>query len=130
MSDGPVVLDASALLTLLQNEPGAEVVADLLPRGIMSAVNLSEVVAKLMDHGMPLEEAREALDGLPIDVASFDRDAAFAAGELRRVTRGAGLSLGDRACLALATRLGATAVTADRAWASLSDGIAHVTLLR
>ena len=130
LSDGPIVLDASALLALLQNEPGAEVVADLLPHGIMSAVNLSEVVAKLMDHGMPLEEAREALDGLPIDVASFDRDAAFAAGELHGVTRGARLSLGDRACLALATRLGATAVTADRAWASLGDGIARVTLLR
>ena len=130
MSNGPVVLDASALLALLQNEAGAEVVADLLAVGAMSAVNLSEVVAKLMDHGVPPEEAREALDGLPIDVHSFDRDSAFAAGELRRVTRGAGLSFGDRACLALAARLGVAAVTADRAWALLGDGIARVTLVR
>jgi ribonuclease VapC len=130
LSDGPVVLDASALLALLQNEPGAEVVADLLPHGVMSAINLSEVVAKLTDHGMPLEAAREAIDGLPIDVHSFDRDAAFAVGELRRATRRAGLSLGDRACLALAAHLGVAAVTADRAWASLGDGIARVTLIR
>jgi PIN domain nuclease of toxin-antitoxin system len=130
LSNGPVVLDASALLALLQNEPGAEVVADLLPAGAMSAINLSEVVAKLMDHGMPQDDAREALDGLPIDIHPFDRDDAFAAGELRRVTRGAGLSLGDRACLALAMRLGVAAVTADRAWASLGEQIAPVTLVR
>jgi ribonuclease VapC len=130
LSDGSVVLDASALLALLQDEPGAEVIADLLTVGAMSTVNLSEVVAKLIDHGMPSERAREALDGLPIQVHSFDRDAAFAAAELRRATRGAGLSLGDRACLALAAHLGVAAVTADRAWASLADGIARVTLIR
>jgi ribonuclease VapC len=115
---------------LLQNEPGAEVVSDLLRLGAMSAVNFSEVTAKLIDHGMPLEQAREALDGLPIHVYPFDRDAAFAAAELRRATRGAGLSLGDRACLALAARLGVAAVTADRAWGSLADGVARVTLIR
>jgi ribonuclease VapC len=130
LSNGPIVLDASALLALLQNEPGAEVVADLLPAGAMSAVNLAEVVAKLIDHGVPLEDAREALDGLPIDVHAFDRDDAFAAGELRRVTRGVALSLGDRACLALAARLGVAAVTADRAWVSLGHSIAPVTLIR
>lgn len=130
MSDGPVVLDASAVLALLQGEAGADIVADLLPRGAMSAVNLSEVVAKLTDHGMPADAARTALDGLPIEVHPFDRDAAYAAGELRRVTRGAGLSLGDRACLALAMRLGVPAVTADRAWASLAADIVRITVIR
>ncbi|MGD0430911.1 MAG: type II toxin-antitoxin system VapC family toxin [Acetobacteraceae bacterium] len=130
MSDGTVVLDASALLALLQSEPGAEVVADLLSVGVMSAVNLSEVVAKLIDHGMPLDQAREALDELPIQVHPFDRDAAFAAAELRRVTRSAGLSLGDRACLALAAHLGVAAVTSDGAWATLADGVARITLVR
>ena len=130
MSDGATVLDASAVLALLQAEPGADTVIDLLPRGVMSAVNFSEVVAKLMDHGMPLEEAHAVLDGLPIDVHPFDRDAAFMAGELRPMTRRAGLSLGDRACLALASRLGVTAVTADRAWASLGDAVARVTVIR
>ena len=130
MSDGPVVIDASALLALLQGEPGADVVAGLLIRGVMSAVNLSEVVAKLTEHGMPAEAARTALDGLPIDVHPFDREAAHSAGELRSVTRSAGLSLGDRACLALAMRLGVTAVTADRAWASLGERIGVVTVIR
>jgi ribonuclease VapC len=130
LSDGPVVLDASALLALLQNEPGAERVAELLSDGAVSAVNLSEVVAKLADHGMPATDIREALDGLPLDVHAFDREAAFAAGELRRITRAAGLSLGDRACLALAAHLGVTAVTADRAWTRFADDIAPVTLIR
>jgi len=130
LSDGPVVLDASAVLALLQNEPGADRVAALLTGGAMSAVNLSEAVAKLTDHGMATADIREALDGLPLDVHAFDRDAAFAAGELRRITRGGGLSPGDRAYLALAAHLGVEAVTADRAWDAFADAIAPVTLIR
>lgn len=129
MSDGPAVLDASALLALLQGEPGANVVADLLARSVISAVNLLEVMTKLIDRGMPGEAARAALDGLPIDVHPFDRDATYAAGELRRGTRSAGLSLGDRACPALANQFGVAAVTADRAWASLDGGIARIVLI-
>jgi len=129
-SDGPVVLDVSAVLALPQNKAGAERDAALLSGGAMSAVNLSEVVAKLTDHGMPADDIREALDGLPLDVHAFDREATFVAGELRRVTRHAGLSLGDRACLASAVHLGVSAVTADRAWAALADAIAPVTLIR
>ena len=130
MSDGSVVLDASALLALLQGEPGSDVVTDLLPGSVMSAVNLSEVIAKLTDHGLSLDEVHAVLDGLPIDVRSFDRDAAFATGELRGMTRGAGLSLGDRACLALAMRLELKAITADRAWTSLGEEIAEVVMIR
>jgi ribonuclease VapC len=130
LSDGPAVLDASALLALLQGEPGADLVADLLARSVISAVNLSEVMAKLTDHGMPAEAARAMLDRLPMAVHPFDREAAYAAGQLRRNTRGAGLSLGDRACLALAQQFGVAAVTADRAWASLDGGIARIALIR
>jgi ribonuclease VapC len=131
MSDGgPVVLDASALLALLQDEPGADVVAAMLPGSAMSAVNLSEVVAKLADHGVPPEQMRAALDGLPIEVHAFDREAAYIAGELRGATRSSGLSLGDRACLALAIRLEATAVTSDRAWTLLSDVPVRVAAIR
>lgn len=130
MSDKPAVLDASALLALLQNEPGAEVVATRLTQCVMSAVNLSEVVAKLVDHGLPEADLRAALDVLDIDVREFDTEAAYAAGELRRITRDAGLSLGDRACLALAMRLGAAAVTADRAWAKLAGGTLRVEVIR
>jgi PIN domain nuclease of toxin-antitoxin system len=96
----------------------------------MSAVNLSEVVAKLVDHGLPEADLHAALDVLGIDVRGFDAETAYAAGELRRTTRDAGLSLGDRACLALAMRLGAVAVTADRAWSRLADGRLRVELIR
>ena len=130
MSDKPAVLDASALLALLQNEPGAEVVAIRLTQSVISAVNLSEVVAKLVDHGLPEADLRAALDVLDTDVRAFDAAAAYAAGELRRLTRDAALSLGDRACLTLATRLGAVAVTADRSWAKLAGGTSRVELIR
>jgi ribonuclease VapC len=130
VSDPPAVLDASALLALLQNEPGAEIVASRLPHCVMSAVNLSEVVAKLVDHGLPEADLRAALDVLGIDVREFDSEAAYAAGELRRITRGAGLSLGDRACLALAVRLGAVAVSADRGWAPLASVTLRIELIR
>jgi ribonuclease VapC len=68
--------------------------------------------------------------GLPTDVHAFDGEAAYAAGELRRLTRSAGLSFGDRACLALAIRLGVRAMTADRAWGSLGEGTGRVTVIR
>jgi len=96
----------------------------------MSAVNLSEVVAKLVDHGMPADAVHAVLEALSIEIHSFDRDAGYAAGKLRRNTRAAGLSLGDRACLALAIHLGTTAVTADRAWGSLPEGTARITMIR
>ncbi|MBI2872580.1 MAG: type II toxin-antitoxin system VapC family toxin [Chloroflexi bacterium] len=108
------VLDASALLALLNAEPGAEVVAAALPQAAISAVNLSEVVAKLADAGMPEAAVREALQGLALDVVPFDTDQAYEAGLLRSSTRGVGLSLGDRACLGLARRLNVPALTADR----------------
>lgn len=124
-----IVLDASAILVLLNDEPGAAVVAQALEDAAVSAVNLSEVVAKLLESGMPLEEAEEALGGLGLDVRPFHEGAAWEAGALRAGTRKAGLSLGDRACLALARELGAPALTADGAWAKVSAGV-EVRLLR
>ena len=125
-----MVLDASALLALLLGEAGADRVADLLPRSSVSAVNLSEVAAKLNERGMPEVGVRAALGDLDLDVHAFDEAAAFAAGRLRPPTRGHGLSLGDRACLALAMRLDAVAATADHAWAGLDlDGL-RIELIR
>ncbi|HYZ23014.1 MAG TPA: type II toxin-antitoxin system VapC family toxin [Rhodopila sp.] len=123
MSDEPVVLDASAVLALLQGESGAAAVASLLPRAVISAVNLAEIVAKLIDAGVPADAARTALDALHLTVHSFDQDAAYATAALRLSTRKAGLSLGDRACLALAVRLAAPAVTADRGWTTITTGL-------
>jgi len=110
-----VVLDASALLALLQNEPGADQVLESLPGGLICSVNLSEVVAKLAELGMPEPEIRLALS-LGLNVVPFDVVLAFSAGTLRPATRSAGLSLGDRACLALARSRSLPVLTTDRAW--------------
>lgn len=118
-----VVLDASALLAVLRAEPGAERVEPRLEGAGIGAVNLSEVVAKLDEDGVPEPEIRRAIGRLDLDVHAFDAAQAYVAGGLRQKTRARGLSFGDRACLALALRLGATALTADRAWARLDLGI-------
>jgi PIN domain nuclease of toxin-antitoxin system len=124
MSDPLYVLDASALLATLFEEAGSDAVETVLPRARMSAVNFSEVVAKLSDHGFANEDILRDLAELDIVVCDVDRKQAETAGLLRRTTTIAGLSLGDRACLALAATLGAIAVTADRAWANLNIDIA------
>lgn len=117
------VLDASALLALLNREPGEALVAQALAEGAMiSTVNLSEVVAKLADIGMPEAETREAIEPLGLEIVGFDAADAFSAGLLRPATRADGLSLGDRACLALGMRSGLPVLTADRGWSGLALG--------
>ena len=124
------VLDASALLALLNQEPGSERVATCIANGaVISTVNLSEVVAKLSDAGMPEEVTREALSILGILVVDFDTALAYDAGLLRPLTRQMGISLGDRACLALARHLNLPAVTTDKVWKNLPLDIA-VQLIR
>ncbi|MHC4972750.1 MAG: type II toxin-antitoxin system VapC family toxin [Planctomycetota bacterium] len=117
-----VVLDASALLVLLNREPGAEQVGEALPGAVISAVNLAEVIGKLVDAGMPEEALRGVLRGLSLSVVPFDLGDAYAAGLLRAPTRRAGLSPGDRACLALAAKLELPALTTDRAWKHVRSG--------
>jgi PIN domain nuclease of toxin-antitoxin system len=112
-------IDASALLAMLFAEPGAETVADLIALGAAtSAVNLSEVATVLVRHRRDPEQilgpVREQLAVQPFTDAD-----ALAAAALHPKTASRGLSLGGRACLALAQRLGSPAVTADRAWAEL-----------
>lgn len=123
------VLDASAVLALLGGEPGSEVVSNAIAESTISAVNLSEVAAKLADVGIPFAEIRAVLAGLPFEVADFGQTLAYEAAALRPATRHLRLSLGDRACLALARRLGVPAVTADRSWADVSAGV-EVRLIR
>jgi ribonuclease VapC len=113
------VLDASALLALLFDEPGGEMVERGLTASVISAVNLSEVMHKSLERGVGVESLRDDLEALGVDVLAFDGDAAEEAANLRLVTRAAGLSLGDRACLALARQLDLPAVTADRTWEGL-----------
>ena|SRR5713226_3519835 len=119
------VLDASALLALLNQEHGSEQVAEAIAGGVaISSVNLSEVVAKLSHGGMTEAAIHESLDSLGMEIVVFDTILAYQAGFLRSLTKRAGLSLGDRACLALAQYLNLPALTTDRVWGSLSLGIA------
>jgi len=118
-----VILDASALLALLNQEPGGEAVAEVIPGAGISAVNLSEVAAKLAEQGTPWESIRPALDDLGLEVHTFDVEAAYQTGALREPTRSLGLSLGDRACLALGQQLTASVLTSDRNWRELDLGI-------
>lgn len=118
-----MVLDTSALLALIRHEPGASRVAEVINSSIVSTVNLSEFTSKLVDRGFTDEQARSFADSLPVRKVPFDAAQAIIAGLLRRTTRGAGLSLGDRACLALAQVQGFPTITSDRAWAALDLGI-------
>ena len=127
VSGGPVVLDASAVLALLFEESGAEVVRAQLRTGVIGAANLAEVLAKLSDHGLPAVEAARAVTILGLEVAPMTEAQAGRSAELRPLTRAVGLSLGDRACLALAAELGALVLTADRSWDAVA-GAAGVSV--
>jgi ribonuclease VapC len=115
-----VVLDASALMAVLREDPGGAAVEAVLDSAAISAVNLSEVQAKLVERGTPADLAWEWLVDLELDVVSFDTAQAKVAADLRSLTRVRGLSFADCACLAVARTLGLPAMTADRAWADLA----------
>jgi ribonuclease VapC len=117
------VLDASAVLAFLRDEPGGERVERNLGQSIISAVNLSEIAAKLSDFGMPAAEVAGALRELGETSGAFDANQALIAGAMRKETRSKGLSLGDRACLALAKTTSRIALTTDRVWADLDVGV-------
>jgi ribonuclease VapC len=123
------VLDASALLALIQAEAGSDRVAEVLGGAVISAINLAEVVTRLADRGVPGQAIRRQLTRLDLGVMPVDEDLAYAAGLLRPATRALGLSLGDRVCIALARRLGAVVLTTDQTWGRLKIGVA-VELLR
>lgn len=123
------VLDASAVLALLHDESGAGNVLRVLDDAHLSAVNHAEVLTRLVDVGMPETVADHLIDSLQIVVEPFSRVHSVISSRLRAATKAAGLSLGDRACLALAESLGVSAVTADRAWADLPLDI-EVELIR
>ena len=119
-----VVLDASAILAVIGGDPGAEkLTPDLLARAVGSAVNLSEVQAKLVSRGWPFEQAWEDATSPVRQVLAFDEAQARVAGDLVTQTRYLGLSLGDRACLALGIALKVPVYTAEKAWKKLNVGL-------
>lgn len=113
------VLDSSAVLAWIRDEPGATTVTGLIAEGIVSTVNWSEIAQKLAQHGADAERTLSRLGALGIRVEPFTATDALTAAALWPLTQKAGLSLGDRACLALASRRQLPAVTADKAWARL-----------
>ncbi len=118
------MLDASAVLAMMLGEPGADEVRSKLAVSQISSVNLSEVVAKLQERGVPDDVIRTSIAELDFKVLLFDQEQALLAGLMRTSTQSFGLSLGDRACLAAAVCADACAVTTDRAWSKLKLGIA------
>lgn len=117
-----MVLDASAVLALLFGEPGGDLVAAHIGEAVLCAVNLAEVMSKLDDRGASAEQKRAVSAQLVPIVRPLTAEQAIVAGNLRGATRGLGLSLGDRCCLALARDMDAPLMTADRAWQQLDVG--------
>ena len=118
-----VVFDASAMLAILKREPGADRALAALDRASISSVNVAEVQSKLIATGLDRHGAWTPIAMLGCRTISFGEDLAREAGSLVEVTRPYGLSLGDRACLALAMERKATVYTTDREWKKLSLGI-------
>lgn len=118
-----VVIDASALLALLKGEPGGARVAGVLASARIGVFNYAEVVSHFIRLGMPTQGIDAMLDPLPLTIEPADKALARVAGGLRAITAEAGLSLGDRFCLALALRNGLPAWTADAAWKDIADAV-------
>lgn len=117
------VLDASALLAMLHAEPGSDAVEAHIDPAFMSSVNWSEVMQKSLQRGVGVNGLRQDVEALGLRIVPFDAHDAEATARLWPTTRGSGLSLGDRACIALAQQLDLPALTADRMWMELEIDI-------
>jgi len=124
-----LVLDASALLAYLRQESGWETIHTLIGDSCISTVNWSEVAQKAKQKGLVAEKVRELLKELGLTIIPFSNEHADIAADLWESTRHQGLSLGDRACLALALEQKTPVLTADRAWGRLDLDI-EIRLLR
>jgi len=123
------VLDASAVLAVYFDEPGADQVRAVLPGALLSSVNYTEVIGKALDHGEALNIALRKLAAMGLAVVAHDVQLARRAGELRPLTKRLGMSLADRACLALAEREHVPVLTADCIWTKVDLGI-DIRLIR
>lgn len=114
-----VTIDASAMLAMLLAERGGDRVEAMLPNGLISTVNWSEVIQKALDIGSPTVGLADELIGAGLQIVDFELADADLAGGLWQITHHLGLSLADRACLATALRRSSVVITADRAWRKL-----------
>ncbi len=125
------VMDASALLAVSKGEKGAETVMELMESKecVISSVNMAEVATRMLDLGLPGSELARAVALFNIDIIDFNQEQALACAELRPLTKSAGLSLGDRACLGLAKLMEGTAVTSDRLWMDIAGAVGVKVLI-
>jgi PIN domain nuclease of toxin-antitoxin system len=124
------VLDASALLALLHNEKGADRVEEaIFNKAVISSVNWAEVIQKVIAKNISVDNLDNELAAVGLSFLSFDRQQASIAGSLWQQTKELGLSLGDRACLALAQQLDLPVLTADKIWQRLDIGVS-IQLIR
>ena len=128
VNEADLVVDASAVIAFLVGEPFTRFDSERIGNALISAVNLSEVLARLPELGVPEQEAATAVSRLALRVVPFDEAQARAAARLRSLTRRAGLSLGDRACLALGSARTCSVVTADRVWATVDVGVEVIVI--
>lgn len=124
-----VILDASALLALFKQEHGHEIVEKHLANVVMSSVNVSEVIAYMIETGIEYKDAEQMTTEVIKEVIAFDLEQACIAAALKKKTKSFGLSLGDRACLALAKIKDLPVLTADRIWHKLEEDI-KIQLIR
>jgi PIN domain nuclease of toxin-antitoxin system len=122
------VLDASALLAYLQDEPGSDTVKAVLRDASISSVNWAEIIQKALASDVDITGLRADLEALGVRLEPFTPEQAEVAGKLWQHTRALGLSLGDRACLALALERGEPAYTTDSAWRRLDLGLTIETV--
>jgi ribonuclease VapC len=127
------VIDASALLAVARGEKGADFVLDLIDTKecVISSVNVAEVATRLIDLGLPPTEADYAIAQFGVSTIDFNHEQALTSAQIRPITRSIGLSLGDRACIALAKLTKGSAVTADKAWADIAEPLGvSIVLIR
>lgn len=126
-----IIIDASAILAAILGESGGDTVFDMLDEASVSTVNVAEVYTYAAINALPTDAIDAFFADTGIEIMPFDLQQAVTAGQLASVTRKAGLSLGDRSCLALAKIHGALVLTADRPWERVAQEIGvEITLLR
>ena len=124
------LLDTSALIALLKKESGYEVIENVIASGAISSVNLSELVAVLTRSGVSEQDIDEIISDLVPEIVPFCEAISIRTGKLAKLTQNYGLSLGDRACIALGITLGLPIYTADKVWAELKLENADIRLIR
>lgn len=124
-----IVFDASALLVLLNQEPGWELAEQYLPGAILSTVNFSEVIAILLGLGLSDTQAEHLVGELIAEIIPFDIEQSIIAANFRKISKSYGLSLGDRACFALAEVKKLPVLTADKIWSKVNAKV-EVVLVR